>query len=221
MLLFRINTYIVIFFSQSSYEDQSEVSSYQSPLYDSLSVPKARSDSKTPSTVNNPSQDPKKAYTAHLMKELNISSDVVDRSDTSLYMGYKKYKAIVAATHAASEITWEVRKPTDTEIIEIFVAKSSYHKNLKHFKHVASYPDMQKWLENNDDSPSSLKVWGVHQESYTYANLEEWVLNRGTLDVGGKKKEKGKGKQMLQETEKDEGGSSNLKGKKHKKNKKL
>ena len=71
-----------------------------------------------------------------------------------------------------------------------------------------------------DDSPSSLKVWGVHQDSYTYVNLEEWVLNHGTLDVGGKK-EKGKGKQMLQEKEKDEGGSSNLKSKRHKKNKKL
>ena len=104
---------LTFFFSQSSYEDQSEVLSYQSPLYDSkytsLSAPKTRSDSKTPSTVNGPSQDPKKAYTAHLMKELNIPSHLVDRSDTSLYMGYKKYKAIVAATHAASEITWDIR----------------------------------------------------------------------------------------------------------------
>ena len=65
---------------------------------------------------------------AHLVSWLGISSDLVDRSDTGLYMGYRKYKAIVAAIHAASEITWEVKKPTDTEIIECFVAKSSFYK---------------------------------------------------------------------------------------------
>ena len=80
---------------------------------------------------------------------------------------------------------------------------------------------MQKWLENNDDAPSSLKVWGVHKESYTYADFEEWVLNGGTLyvNVGRKKKGKGKEKQMLQEKEEKEGGPS--KGRKHKKNKNL
>ena len=176
----------------------------------------SRSHSKTPSTVNNSSVEPKKAYTAHLITQLDIPSDLVDRSDTSLYMGYKKYKGIAAAIHAASGITWEVKKPTDTEIIECFVAKSSFYKNLKHFKHVSDYPDMQKWLENNDDAPSSLKVWGVQKESYSYTDFEEWVLNRGTLDIAEKK---GKGKEKEKEKEKDEGGPS--KGKKHKKNKNL
>ena len=177
----------------------------------------SRSHSKTPSTVNNSSVEPKKAYTAHLVTQLDIPSDLIDRSDTSLYMGYKKYKGITAAIHAASGITWEVKKPTDTEIIECFVAKSSYYKNLKHFKHVSDYPDMQKWLENNDDAPSSLKVWGVQKESYSYTDFEEWVLNHGTLDI--EKKGKGKGKGKGKEKEKDEVGPS--KGKKHKKNKNL
>jgi hypothetical protein len=158
---------------------------------------------------------------AHIITKLDIPSDLIDRSDTSLSMGYKKYKAITAAIHAASQITWEVKKPTDTEITEIFVAKSSFHKNLKHFRHVSNYPDMQKWLENDTDAPSSLKVWGVHKDSYTYADFEEWVLNGGILEVD-RKKEKGKKKQMLKEKEKEkekEGGSS--KGKKHKKNKNM
>ena len=70
---------------------------------------------------------------------------------------------------------------------------------------------MQKWLENNDDAPSSLKVWGVQKESYSYTDFDEWVLNHGTLDIEKKGKEK--------EKEKDEVGPS--KGKKHKKNKNL
>ena len=131
-------------------------------------------------------------------------------------MGYRKYKAIVAAIYAALEITWEVKKPTDTEIIECFVAKSSFYRTLKHFKTVSNYPDMQKWLENNNDAPSSLKAWGVHKESYTYTDFDEWVLNGGTLDVSEKKRGKGKEKQTSPEKE---GGSS--KGKKHKKNKNL
>ena len=129
-------------------------------------------------------------------------------------MGYRKYKAIVAATHAASEITWEVKKPTDTEIIECFVAKSTFYRSLKYFEHVSDYPDMQKWLENDNDAPSSLKAWGVHKESYGYADLEAWVLNGKTLVVSEKKRGKGKEKQILHE----EGPS---KDKKHKKNKNL
>ena len=74
-------------------------------------------------------------------------------------MGYRKYKAIVAAAiHAASQITWEVKKHTDTEIIKCFVAKISFYRTLKHFKSVSDYPNMQKWLENNNDAPSSLKA---------------------------------------------------------------
>jgi hypothetical protein len=92
-------------------------------------------------------------------------------------------------------IAWEVKKPTDTEITKCFVAKSLFHRNLKQFKHVSGYPDMQKWLENNDDAPSSLKAWGIHQDSYTYANFDEWISNGGTLDVSGKKKGKGKEKE--------------------------
>lgn len=137
-------------------------------------------------------------------------------------MGYKKYKAIVAAIHAASEITWEVKKPTDTEITECFVAKSSFYKNLKHFKHVSDYPDMQKWLENDGDAPSSLKVWGVHKVSYTYADFEEWVLNKGTLDVSEKKRGKVKAREVEQEKEKEqEKDGSPSKVRKHKKNKNL
>jgi hypothetical protein len=184
----------------------------------SRSVSKARSHSKTPSIAGVTVADPKKA---HIITRLDIPSDLTDRSDTSLHMGYKKYKAITAAIHASSMISWEVKKPTDTEIVEIFVAKSSFHKNLKHFKHVSKYPDMQSWLENDDDAPSSANVWGVHQESYTYADFEEWVLNGGTLDVGEKKKGKGKEKKMLKEREKERGEGGSSKSNKHKKNKNL
>lgn len=136
-------------------------------------------------------------------------------------MGYRKYKAILAAIHAASQIAWEVKKPTDTEITEIFIAKSSFHKNLKHFKNVSRYPEMQKWLENDANSATSENVWGVFKDSYTYADFEEWVLNGGTLDIDGRKKGKGKEKQILKgkEKEKEEGGSSKLR--KHKKNKNM
>lgn len=94
-------------FFQSSYKD---LSSFRSPPDDSnyapQSVSRAQSHSKTPSTVSGPSLvDPKKAYTAHLITHLNIPSELIDHSDTSLYMAYRKYKAIVAAIHAASEIT--------------------------------------------------------------------------------------------------------------------
>ena len=75
---------------------------------------------------------------------------------------------------------------------------------------------MQKWLENNNDAPSSLKAWGVQKETYTYTDFEEWVLNGGTLVESEKKRGKGKEKQILQEKE-----SGSSKGKKHKKNKNL
>ena len=98
-------------FFQSSYKD---LSSFRSPSDDSnyapQSVSRAQSHSKTPSTVSGPSSvDPNKAYTAHLITHLNIPSELIDHSDTSLYMAYRKYKAIVAAIHAALEITWRSR----------------------------------------------------------------------------------------------------------------
>ena len=118
-----------------------------SPLVDSCEA--SRSASKAPSTATRPQGDSKRAYITHLTLQLNIPSDLIDQSDTSLYMGYKKYKAINAAIHTASKITWEVKKPTDTEITECFIAKSLFHNNLKQFKGVSDYPDMQKWLEKN------------------------------------------------------------------------
>jgi hypothetical protein len=82
-----------------------------------------------------------------------------------------------------------------TDLIECFVSKTFWHDYYKpSFTKLSSYPTMVSWLEDGDDVPSNLEVWGVEKSTYVFRDLIEYIRSGGVLkvdtvkNVGGKRK---------------------------------
>ena len=76
------------------------------------------------------------------------------------------------------------KPPNKTELIELFVAKTSWHQTyVKLIPRALQYEDMEAWLKDDPDCLSGLELWGYEPQSrYTTANLKDW------LDAEEKKK---------------------------------
>jgi hypothetical protein len=159
----------------------------------------------------------------------------VGTGDVSLQIAYQKYKAFLDAQKTYNDMvrekTWTIKKPTKVDLIELFVSKSFFHSHYKtYFSKVAGYADMTAWLEENEDGPSDVDVWGIKRENYTFSDLMAWLENGGTLEVdededykykekkkGRKGKEKEKEKEMVVERKKDKKAEKDATKKKEKK----
>ena len=138
---------------------------------------------------------------------LDIPSNLADRSQRSLRHSYAKYKAFLAAT-IILEKKWKdgnlpyQRKPTHEQIIETMQSKTYWYAYIrKYFPCVSAYSEMVAWLEDAEDAPSDLEVWGVEKDQYGFVDLDMWLRNEGKgLMVGGKSR-KGKGKEKEEEEE--------------------
>jgi hypothetical protein len=100
---------------------------------------------------------------------------------------------------------WKEKKPTNDELIEVFVSRSMWHeKYRKFFPRAMKIPWLFKWLENDQDSPLNLDIFGEEKQLYNFKDLEKAVLagekakskpkrDRESLGKGNSKK---KGKQV-------------------------
>ncbi|KAM6492665.1 hypothetical protein JOM56_012389 [Amanita muscaria] len=166
---------------------------------------------------------------------------IKEHQDVGMKFQYRKYQACLAATQTLSSMvaagTWPGRRPSDTDIVELFVSKSMWHSHFKKmFSRIPRFPLMQKWLRGDDDAPDDLTVWGEERTIYTFKDLSVWLdrMEKKALKVeksakkkhsdddDESKKEKGKGKEQetVEEKEKDHGDSKKKKkhggiGKKH------
>ena len=58
------------------------------------------------------------------------------------------------------------------ELVELFVSKSFWHSHVnKYCSQVSDHPLMVEWLENGEDKPFDLDVWGVEKSNYTFKDL--------------------------------------------------
>jgi len=131
------------------------------------------------------------------LKLAGISVDISLRQDTnpSLQMMYKRYVAaselIAKVNTMVTDRKWQLkfgRAPNQTELINIFVAKTTWHNiYTKNFPKVAQHPKMQAWLEDASDCESDFEVWGEVKNKYVMADLVEWLKSppksakKGTL----------------------------------------
>ena len=138
-----------------------------------------------------------------LMALLGIPKHLSNRADRNLHFAYQKYKAYIQAcqtlTKRISEGTWPGKRPSTTELIEIFLSKSMWFSHYKPvFSKVSNYPLMVEWLENEEAKVSDSEVWGVEKANYTLTDLRKFVDNGGTLAEEAEeevvKKSKGKKK---------------------------
>ena len=147
------------------------------------------------------------SFAAGILSQLGIPAHMADRNDRGLHVAYEKYKAYLDACREyerkVADGSWSGQKLTGVDLIQLFVSKSFWHSHYKPlFSKLSNYPDMVKWLENDNDKPSDEVLWGYKKGSYQFKDLKVY------LEQLEKKKGKGKGKD-----ERSEGSSKKKKDK--------
>jgi hypothetical protein len=133
-----------------------------------------------------------------------------------LRANYAKYKACLAAQDTLAKKrkdgSWPegIKRPTATEIVEIFMSKSYWHKYITPaFHDISHYPLIQEWLEDLENGPSDEEVWGGVQTSYGFNDLTKEKERR-------QQQNKGKGKAGMNDKDNVAEGSKKKKKKKNK-----
>jgi hypothetical protein len=143
---------------------------------------------------------------------LGVPAHLVGSGDVSLQIAFQKYSAYLIACQnldrMVADRTWVGKKPSKTDIVELFVSKSFFHSHYtQSFPKVTKYPKMVAWLEGKGDQ-ADIDLWGVEKPVYIFKDLDFWLANGGTLEVkteeeemsqGKKKGKKGKGKEKEKE----------------------
>jgi hypothetical protein len=112
---------------------------------------------------------------------LDIPAHLIDYSRGDICMAYSKYNAHWEAATALSAMylagTWKHKTPSNDDVIEVFMGKSSYFQyHCTIFPMVNRYPAMEKWLLNASDAPPDVEVWGY--EKQTFGNLKKILSAR-------------------------------------------
>ncbi|KIL55550.1 hypothetical protein M378DRAFT_90762 [Amanita muscaria Koide BX008] len=135
-----------------------------------------------------------------LIALLNIPEQLtVATKNADVRLSYAKYKACLNAQETLGlkikDGTWpsSVKKPTITQIIEIFVSKTSWHKYMtKAFHDISHHAGLKAWLEDEAGGPTDIVVWGKNQATYTISDLMK--EKERLLECQQASKGKGKGK---------------------------
>ncbi len=110
---------------------------------------------------------------------LNIASHLLPRKSVSLRLGYQKFLAIAAAKKRIEEMinqgTWTLEKPTEIDVIEIFVAKTVFYRSYADFGCLDHHSRLLKWLEGGEDAPSNFSIWRDAQRTPNFADLAKYL----------------------------------------------
>ncbi|EDR09218.1 uncharacterized protein LACBIDRAFT_326641 [Laccaria bicolor S238N-H82] len=139
---------------------------------------------------------PPQGVRVHFTQEQTIMADALEipvalrRAGNALKLQehYTRYLALLEAEKKFKKMqkdgTWpaELRLPVGREIPNLFIGKSTWHDYwTKIFPHIAEYPEMVKWLSNDEDSMETEELFGVKMKAYHFAELLAWVQNGGSL----------------------------------------
>jgi len=106
---------------------------------------------------------PSGSIQAIISATLEIPDHLIDRKNgIDIHLAYAKYLAIADALDNLSDMfrsgTWKLNHTND-DVIEVFIAKSSYFRNhAKVFPLVVHYSAMKKWLERAEGAPADDEV---------------------------------------------------------------
>ena len=105
--------------------------------------------------------------------------------------------AISVSVQMAINGGWKIRRPTETEIVELFVGKTMWHNKVKkNFSKVSNYPLMMEWLKDDEGALPDIEVWGEEKSVYYFSDLESWIeAKTKEAKLKGKGKAKGKAKE--------------------------
>jgi ABC-type antimicrobial peptide transport system permease subunit len=72
--------------------------------------------------------------------------------------------------------TWVESRPTKMDIINLFVARSTWHKQYAtKIPAAEKHEDMRSWLAEEVGCLSDLELWGEKKDNYVMKDLEEWL----------------------------------------------
>jgi hypothetical protein len=132
-----------------------------------------------------------------IITTLGISPHLYEHSpQVNVRLAYVKYLGVLDTFTSIAKLigsgTWpQKKKPTNDDMIEIFMSKSAWFQNhSKIFPLVNRSPKIEKWLQTADDAPSDYEVWGYQKQ--TFDNLLSMLA--ALPDSTETKKEKGQGK---------------------------
>jgi len=90
---------------------------------------------------------------------------------------YQRYKAVLAATlkyekmHKSKD--WDASFiPTTNDIINIVTSRTMWYSHYKLFEKVSRYTQMMDWLNETDDAPADIELWGFESGVYQWAHLQ-------------------------------------------------
>jgi hypothetical protein len=94
-----------------------------------------------------------------------------------LYRWYCVVNNIIRQVHKLrGDKTWKGAKITKTEIISLFVAKSTWHESYRMQMPAAETQEqMRAWLTGEKDGPSDADIWGDVQDYYSLKDLDGWL----------------------------------------------
>jgi len=142
-----------------------------------------------------------------IVNALGLTRSFAQHERGDIRLAYAKYMAILDAVKQLKGMktggTWTAKLPTLQEVSGIFVSRSAFFNNHhKIFPMVPLFPEMKKWLEDGDDAPEDVKVWG--NAKHTFGNLENILKSHGasfTAKKGGRKSLNVKKKKTSSESE--------------------
>ncbi|KAF8989995.1 hypothetical protein BDQ17DRAFT_1434090 [Cyathus striatus] len=96
----------------------------------------------------------------------NVAKALCERNTKKdIQLSYQKYLAIhdifAKFPGMIANNIWKERRPSNNDIIEVFMSKSTYYyyySNL--FSMVSQIPALEKWLKGDSDAPRAIEVWG-------------------------------------------------------------
>jgi hypothetical protein len=145
-----------------------------------------------------PQGSSKFAYTTEqigFVNALQIPSDM-HRTGTPLtlkqhYTRYLAYLNTLATSRKMQKNgTWPegLRVPADSDIRLLFIGKSTWHDSWsKTFPHLKEYPEMKKWLTDDEDCLDDVELWGSNLKAYHFPELALWLKQGGSLKKQAKK----------------------------------
>jgi hypothetical protein len=123
--------------------------------------------------------------TETLINKLDFDRSLIsDDPAAGIRLYYKRYKAVLAAIlkyegmHKSKD--WDASFiPTTIDIIKIVTSRTMWYSHYKMFEKVSRYPELVEWLDETEDAPGDVELWGFESEVYQWGHLQAFIKRDG------------------------------------------
>jgi hypothetical protein len=97
-----------------------------------------------------------------------------------LHLIYQRYRSANEIYNKVGKMkndkTWNGAVPSQTEIINLFVAKTTWYKEYSNRIPAAErHEEMRGWLAEESGCADDEELWGERKDKYTITDLEKWL----------------------------------------------